>query len=180
MLKQEQPVFRKPITAEETRDQVLAGIREYCLKRVEDELIRISPRAAEHYYDLREIIPKFKNYAVKPLVESHLKLHRKPAKDEHGNNVNDDYVKVSLETLIAYRNYEDNIFVDTDGTKYHFDVELKTAVIQEATDKESVADRESELTEEYDEEDDLTDELVQFSETTFLKNISSFDTLFEE
>ena len=94
--------------------------------------------------------------------------------------MNDDYVKVSLETLIAYRNYEDNIFVDTDGTKYHFDVELKTAVIQEATDKESVADRESELTEEYDEEDDLTDELVQFSETTFLKNISSFDTLFEE
>lgn len=111
-------IYRKAMSPEETRDLVLADIREFSLSRVEAELERIYAPAGEHIYDLRVIIPKFKNYAIKPIIETHLKLHRKPTKND-----NNDFVKVSLETLVAYRGYTDNVFIDLNGTKYTFDTE---------------------------------------------------------
>lgn len=177
MIETNPSVFREPISAEETRDQVLAGIREYCLKRVEDELARISPQANQHIYDLREIVPRFKNYAVKPLVESHLKLHRKPNKDEHGNYVNEDYVKVSIETLIAYRKYTDNVFIDLDGSSYTFDVMQMKPIVSEGFVKESVIEREAAEEETFDEIDPV-EQISDLSSSEFEKNIRKLDELF--
>lgn len=177
VLQQEQPVFREPISAAETRDSVLAEIREYSLSRVEDELRRIYPNSEKHIYDLRQIVPKFKDYAVKPIIETHLKLHRKPHKDD-----NADFIKVSLETLIAYREYEDNLFIDMDGTRYMFNTETYTRELQTDLVNEQWAERESEVSNEVDIVVDdtvtLADPLVM--ENTFAQNLQKIEELFED
>lgn len=178
VLKSDPQPFRTPVSAEETRDQVLADIREFSLNRVEEELERISPNTRKHIYDLRDIIPKFKDYAIKPLIETHLKLHRKPKKGD-----NNDFVKVSLETLILYRNYTDNIFIDTDGASYTFSSDatehiLDSEQLNEAKhDKEIIADINTTLqdfTEYTREELDTTG----LSETAYNKSLSLFSKVF--
>lgn len=177
-LKTEQPVFREPISAEETRDQVLADIRDFSLKRVENELLSISSETANHIYDLRKIVPKFKNYAVKPIIETHLALIRKPKKDD-----NIDFIKISLETLIMYRKYEDNLFIDMNGISYHIDVDTGDSIIQEDKIKEHVLDREANQTEDYDlagyDSDDAIAELDMYSYDVFESNLQKLTAMFE-
>lgn len=151
-LETEQPIFREPMSAEDTRDAILADIREFSLKRVEDELLTISPQTARHIYDLRAIVPKFKNYAVKPLIETHLTLLHKPKKDD-----NTDFIKISLETLIVYRKYTDNLFIDMTGEAYSIDVYTGEISIQCQTLNEKVMDRELTAEEVLDLADDEND-----------------------
>lgn len=172
MVSENPSVYRTPKTAEETRDEVLAGIREFSLSRVESELKAISPQTAERIYDLRIIVPRFKNYAIKPLVETHLQMHRKPQK---GNNA--DFIKVSLETLIAYRGYAKNVFIDMDGRAYTFDISTYQANYDTALIKEGVADREN--LEAFDEDFESIEDVVdEVSFTVYSKNIAMLTNLF--
>lgn len=169
-------IYREPQSAEDTRDQVLADIREFSLSRVETELASIYPRTDEHIYDLRVIIPKFKNYAIKPLVETHLKLHRKPKKGD-----NNDFVKVSLETLVAYRQYEDNLFIDLDGTAYSFNIKKLESNFDSELVKERIQDFEFNIDEIHvsnefsDFEEDIPDTI---SEYAYTKNLDMLTQLF--
>lgn len=164
------PIYRAPKSPAETRDEVLAGIREFSLSRVEEELAAISPRTKQHIYDLREIIPKFKAYAVKPLVETHLKLHRKPAKGD-----NSDYVTVSIETLIAYRKYQDNRFIDEQGNIYHLDVDTFDKITESTLQNIDKLEKEA-ISEEGFSSDLLGEDTV--SANTFSKNLEILDTIY--
>lgn len=172
VLKTNPQPFREPVSADETRDQVLAGIREFSLSRVEEELARISPNTVRHVYDLREIVPKFKDYAIKPLVETHLKLHRKPKKKD-----NNDFVKVSLETLILYRGYEDNVFIDLDGTTYTFSSDATEHILDSYVINEDKQDKEEWLDkavvmQDYSETTDEEIDRVGLSESAYNRNIA--------
>lgn len=169
VLERDVPILREPKSPQETRDEVLAGIREFSLSRVEEELASISPRTKQHIYDLREIIPKFKAYAVKPLVETHLKLHRKPIK---GNNA--DFVTVSLETLIAYRNYTDNRFIDEQGRVYRFDVATKEQITESSLQNQDKLDKEI-VQETFALEDNQE---IQVSAQTFSRNLEALESLY--
>lgn len=164
-------VYREPKSAAETRDEVLAGIREFSLSRVESELVKIAPQTAERVYDLRLIVPRFKNYAIKPLVETHLQMHRKPQKGD-----NADFIKVSLETLIAYRKYAKNVFVDMNGKTYTFDISTYEANYDSPVIKECVVDREAlEELDETEEEVSLADEV---SSAAYSRNVEMLTNLF--
>lgn len=177
ILKTNPQPFRKPKSAEETRDEVLAGIREFSLKRVEEELKRISPQTAEHIYDLGEIIPKFKDYAIKPLVETHLKLHRKPNKGD-----NNDYVRVSLETLVLYRGYTDNVFISTDGVQYSLNSDASEIILESNVVNEDKEDKEyscnDSVLQDYTEATQEELDTLGFSESSYTKNIEELSKLF--
>lgn len=169
-------VFREPMSATETRDRVLAGIREFSLGQVFKELARISPRTVDYVFDLREIVPKFKNYAIKPLVETHLKLHRKPLK-----NSNSDFVKVSLETLVAYYKISNNTFIDTDGSVYHLDIQTFEQIKESNAQNQDKLDKEANALEE-DFENFVEDVSGEKSSTSsaevFSRNLELFCTSF--
>lgn len=166
---QDIPVYREPKSPQETRDEVLAGIREFSLSRVEEELAAISPRTRQHIYDLREIVPKFKAYAVKPIIETHLKLHRKPKKGD-----NTDFVTVSLETLVAYRKYEDNHFINNEGQVYRFDVSDNTQIVESTLQSADKIDKElmQEVSFNYESVEDTV------SADTFNRNVETLETLY--
>lgn len=176
ILKTDPKPFREPKTAEETRDEVLAGIREFSLNRVEEELARISPNTAKHIYDLREIVPKFKDYAIKPLIETHLKLHRKPVKGD-----NADFIRVSLETLILYRGYKDNIFILLDGTQYTLSSDKTEHILQSEIISEHVQDAEilnDFLMQDFEEATQEELDRLDISEVAYNENISKLTELF--
>lgn len=177
ILKTNPQPFREPKSAEETRDEVLAGIREFSLSRVEEELKRISPQTEKHVYDLRDIIPKFKDYAIKPLVETHLKLHRKPKKGD-----NNDFVRVSLETLVLYRGYTDNVFISNDGTKYSLDSDATERILESTVVNEDKEDKETFCNDAVlqDYEEVTTEELnmLGLSEVNYTKNMEEISKLF--
>lgn len=178
ILEKDPQIFREPKTAEETRDEVLAGIREFSLNRVEEELARISPQTKNHVYDLREIIPRFKDYAIKPLVETHLKLHRKPKKKD-----NNDFVKVSLETLILYRGYTDNVFIDMNGTTYTFSSDATEQILNSDVVNEDKQDKEQllegmSLLQDYTENTLEEVDKLSLSESAYNKNIDLLSRMF--
>ena len=167
-------IYRDPMTPQETRDQVLAEIREFSLSRVEDELCRIYPDADKHVYDLRKIIPAFKNYAIKPLVETHLKLHRAPKKKD-----NDDFVKVSIETLVLYYKYHDNTFIDLDGSVYHLDIDTRQSIVESSRQNEDKVERESDAFDMIDSYAATPSMPPKMSEDAFLQNTQFLEQFFE-
>lgn len=113
-----QPVLRKPMSASDTRDMILAELLDFNLRRVEEELVHISPDCAKHVYDFRVIVPNFKNYHVKPKTLSYLKAHRPIKKAANGKPDPIDYVVDTVETLAIYRHYDDAVYIDMQGKEY--------------------------------------------------------------
>lgn len=76
------------------KQQALDGITDYMIRRITKELVQIDPQVQYGYFDLQLLVPKFKNYFVKPKIAVYIGLHRKPDKDA----AFDDFAVVSIES----------------------------------------------------------------------------------
>ncbi len=77
----------------------LDGITDYMIRRIDRELQMIDPRTAQGYFDLPYLVPKFKNYFVKPKVSVYIGLNSKPQDDVAW----DDFGAVSIESFAQYK-----------------------------------------------------------------------------
>lgn len=130
------PKLIMPRSPEEIRDSVCDELKEYALRRTEEELLKISPMTAQGIYDMSEIVPRFKDYHVRPLVLTYLKPCREIPKKPEAEVL----VPVIVETLLRYRG-KPAIIKQLDNTYLYLTGEENESVV--LTDPESVLKEES-------------------------------------
>lgn len=103
------PIFVSPDI--DHKAEALKGITDYVIRRVQQEFHNIDPRTDNGFFDMRELVPKFKNYFVKPKVAMYIGLDRKPSE----STPYDDFAVASIESYSSYMHSEP-IIVNMDGT----------------------------------------------------------------
>lgn len=109
------PPMLRPDSEYKPKEEALAGITSWVIRRITQELVSIDPRIEEGYFDMLTIIPKFKNYFVKPKIASYIGLHRKPK----SKNDPDEFSQISLESYAMYR-FQKCVIKEPDGKLYEF------------------------------------------------------------
>lgn len=92
----------------------LDGITRYMIRRIDQELVSIDPRTSDGVFDLPYLVPRFKNYFVKPKVAAYIGLCAKPD-DSKGW---DDFGVVSIESFALYK-FKDSTLRDMNGNIIH-------------------------------------------------------------
>lgn len=103
------PIFVNP--GMDHKKAALDGITNYMIRRINQEFHNIDPRTDRGFFDMRELVPRFKNYFVKPKISVYIGLNRKP----DDNKPYDDFAVASIEAFASYK-YENPIVVSMDGT----------------------------------------------------------------
>lgn len=148
------------------RDYVLAQIKDYLTKRIAQEICKFTPEVFDTYVlDTRKIVPKFKNYFVKPKMadffpvwretldskKPNLEMYKDPVTRELFANAGldyDDYTTALLESyLLQVLDKFDVIYPN--GYKRHFVANDKPRkLLQSLLIKEAVEEREEQCLEE--------------------------------
>lgn len=134
------------------RDFVLDKITDWIHRRVLQEMQKISPTTFDtHILDLKDVLPKFTDYFIKPKMADFYGLNR----DVDSSVPYDDYSAVLLETFFT-KELGTIIVKYPDGKvkEVTYDPAQSSKLLVKPIEKESVSDRESMCLSVFDELDD--------------------------
>lgn len=183
------PVFRDPV-GYNPRDEALAGITDWVIRRIARELESLDPNTRKGYFDLPTLVPRFKNYFVKPKIASYIGLHASPINKSDP----DEFSRISIESYALYA-FKKSIIRGLDGKVYElvresdvYTPKIPTSMFLVDKDSERYLELEADSFFDVQEDDDtepiidieITDEAISSFEKAYTTGITSLDWSFKK